>query len=118
MTTQTNREIRPNLQAHDEAQQVEMFPGVVRRTLNAGERTSIHEIEIAAGGCVPMHTHPHEQIGYLVSGRVKFELGDETKELSAGDSWIIPSAVPHEVTALEDSVALDIFSPAREEFIP
>ena len=114
----TTRTIKPNLQAHDEAQRIEMFPGVARRTLNAGEHTSIHEIEIAEGCVVPMHTHPHEQIGYVVSGRVKFELGDETKELNAGDSWVIPSEVPHEVTALEDAVVIDVFSPAREEFIP
>ena len=114
----TTRTIQPNLQAHDEAQRVEMFEGVARRTLNAGALTSIHEVEIAAGCTVPMHTHPHEQIGYLVSGRVRFELGDEVQELAAGDSWVIPSEVPHEVTALEDSVALDIFSPAREEYIP
>ena len=49
---------------------------------------------------------------------MRFELGDETKELSAGDSWVIPSEVPHEVTALEDAVAIDIFAPAREEYIP
>lgn len=114
----TTRTIKPNLQAHDDVAPIEMFKGVARRTLNAGERTSIHEIQIAAGCVVPMHTHAHEQIGYLVSGRVKFELGDETKELSAGDSWIIPTEVPHEVTAIEDAVALDIFSPAREEYIP
>ena len=114
----TTRTIQPNLQTHDDVPPIEMFEGVSRRTLNAGERTSIHEIAIAAGCVVPMHTHPHEQIGYLVAGRVRFELGDEVKELSAGDSWIIPSEVPHEVTALEDAVALDIFSPAREEYIP
>ncbi|MCY3733370.1 MAG: cupin domain-containing protein [Chloroflexi bacterium] len=114
----TTRTIKPNLQTHDDVPPIEMFEGVARRTLNAGERTSIHEIQIAEGCTVPMHTHPHEQIGYLVSGRVRFELGDEIKELSAGDSWIIPSEVPHEVTALEDAVALDIFSPAREEYIP
>ncbi len=114
----TTRAIKPNLQARDEVAAIDMFEGVARRTLNAGERTSIHEIQIGAGCVVPMHTHPHEQIGYLVSGRVRFELGGEVKELSAGDSWIIPSEIPHEVTALEDSVALDIFSPAREEYIP
>ncbi|MYA00478.1 MAG: cupin domain-containing protein [Chloroflexi bacterium] len=114
----TTRTIKPNLQSHDDVPPIEMFEGIVRRTLNAGERTSIHEIQITEGCTVPMHTHPHEQIGYLVSGRVRFELADEVKELSAGDSWIIPSEVPHEVTALEDAVALDIFSPAREEYIP
>lgn len=107
----------PNLQEHDAARAVEMFDGVTMRTLNHGERTSIHEIAIAAGAVVPMHTHPHEQIGYLVSGRVLFELGELKREISAGDSWIIPSEVPHEVTALEDSVALDIFSPKRDEYI-
>ena len=107
----------PNLQDHDAVERVAMFDGVGMRTLNHGERTSIHEIEIAAGAVVPMHTHPHEQIGYLVSGRVLFELGEEKREISAGDSWIIPSEVPHEVTGLEDSVALDIFSPKRDEYI-
>lgn len=109
---------RPNLQSHDDAQRIEMFDGVARRTLNAGDRTSIHEIEIAAGATVPMHAHPHEQIGYLVSGRIRFDLDGEVKELSAGDSWIIPGEAPHEVTALEDAVALDIFSPRRDEYIP
>ncbi len=41
-----------------------------------------------------------------------------TKELTPGDSWLIPGDVPHKVTALEDSVAIDIFSPKRDEYIP
>jgi quercetin dioxygenase-like cupin family protein len=68
------------------------------------------------GAVVPWHTHPHEQIGYLVRGRLRFQIGDEEQELSEGDSWLVPSNVPHFVTALEDSIAIDIFSPPREEY--
>ena len=95
---------------------VEMLPGVVRRTLTEGERMMLIEVTLAQGAVVPSHTHPHEQIGYLASGRLLFEVGDERRELSAGDSWLVPSNVPHEVTALEPSVAIDVFSPPREEY--
>ena len=92
---------------------VEMLPGVVRRTLTEGERMMLIEVTLEQGAVVPLHTHPHEQIGYLASGRLLWELGDERRELSAGDSWLVPSNVPHQVTALEPSVAIDIFSPPR-----
>jgi quercetin dioxygenase-like cupin family protein len=95
---------------------VEMLPGVVRRTLNEGARTMLIEVTLEQGAVVPPHTHPHEQIGYLASGRLLFEVGDERRELSAGDSWLVPPNVPHQVTALEPSVAIDVFSPPREEY--
>ena len=69
-----------------------------------------------AASC-PEHDHPHEQIGYLAAGRVLFEIGGLKKELKQGDSWIIPGGAPHKVTALEDSVAVDVFAPVREEYL-
>jgi quercetin dioxygenase-like cupin family protein len=104
------------LTARDSVQPVEMLPGVVRRTLNAGERTMLCVVTLARGAVVPSHTHPHEQIGYLARGRLRFRIGDEERELAEGDSWLVPPNVPHVVTALEDSVAIDIFSPPREEY--
>jgi quercetin dioxygenase-like cupin family protein len=104
------------LTARDSVRAVEMFPGVQRRTLNFGARTTLCEISLAKGSVVPRHTHPHEQIGYLARGRLVFVLGDEERELRAGDSWLVPSGVPHMVTALEDSIAIDVFSPPREEY--
>jgi quercetin dioxygenase-like cupin family protein len=95
---------------------VEMMPGVVRRTLTESERMMLIEVTLGQGAVVPLHTHPHEQIGYLASGRVLFELGDERRELAAGDSWLVPPEVPHQVTALEPSVAIDVFFPPREEY--
>ena len=100
----------------DSATPVEMFPGVVRRTLTASERLMLVEVTLDDGAVVPMHTHPHEQTGYLVSGRFLFELAGETRELGPGDCWLVPSNLPHQVTALERAVCVDIFSPPREEY--
>ncbi len=101
---------------HDSVAPVEMFSGVVRRTLTYGDRLMLIEVRLEEGAVVPMHTHPHEQTGYLVSGRFLFELGDEKRELGPGDCWLVPANVPHRVTALEASVFIDVFSPPREEY--
>ncbi len=101
---------------HDSANPVEMFPGVVRRTITYGDRLMLVEVTFDYGAVVPMNTHPHEQTGYLISGRFLFELGDEKRELGPGDCWLVPSNVPHQVTALEPCLLVDVFSPPREEY--
>jgi quercetin dioxygenase-like cupin family protein len=103
--------------ANADATAVEMFPGVVRRTLNSGERTTVIEVTLAEGAVVPAHSHPHEQAGYVASGRVRFVIGDETRELAAGDGYLVPGGAAHEVTALEPSICIDVFSPVREEYL-
>ena len=105
------------LRLKSEAKAVQMFPGVVRRTLNSGERTTLAEITLESGAVVPEHTHPHEQIGYVSRGRVLFVIGNERQELREGDSYLVPGNVAHEVTALEPAVCVDTFSPVREEFL-
>jgi quercetin dioxygenase-like cupin family protein len=95
---------------------VEMLPGVVRRTMTDGDRMMLCEVSMERDAVVPMHTHPHEQTGYLVSGRIRMQVGDETRELNPGDCWQIPSEVPHEAVALEPSVLVDVFSPPRDEY--
>ncbi len=99
-----------------EATPVEMLPGIVRRTLNEGAHTMLCELTMRAGSSVPSHTHPHEQTGYLASGRFRFRLGDTWREMTAGDSWCVPGGVEHEVEVLEDTIAIDVFSPPREEY--
>jgi len=99
-----------------DARPVEMMPGVVRRTLSTSESLMLIEVTFEKGAIVPLHSHPHEQIGYLASGRILFELGDERRELGPGDSWLVPPNVLHQVTALEFSLIVDVFSPPREEY--
>ena len=96
---------------------VEMFPGVVRRTLASGDRATVVEVTVAKGTAVPVHQHEHEQVGYVARGRLLFEIDGETRELVEGDSYLALSNVPHGVTALEDSIAIDIFSPPRTEYL-
>ncbi len=93
-----------------------MLPGIVRRTLSEGSHTMLCELTMAAGSEVPAHTHPHEQTGYLASGRFRFRLGDTWMEMTAGDSWCVPGGIEHEVEVLEDCIAIDVFSPPREEY--
>jgi quercetin dioxygenase-like cupin family protein len=95
---------------------VEMMPGITRRTLSTSDSLMLIEVVCEKDAVVPLHNHPHEQVGYLISGRLLFELGDERRELAAGDSWLVPPDVPHQVTALERSLIVDIFSPAREDY--
>ncbi len=104
------------LTGNEEATPIDMLPGIVRRTLSEGEHTMLCELQMAAGSTVPSHTHPHEQTGYLASGRFRFRLGDHWRELKAGDSWCVPGDVDHEVEVLEDSIAIDVFSPPRDEY--
>jgi quercetin dioxygenase-like cupin family protein len=94
-----------------------MFPGVVRRTLASGDRATVVEVTVAKGTAVPVHQHEHEQVGYVARGRLRFEIGGETRELVEGDSYLALSNVPHGVVALEDSIAIDIFSPPRTEYL-
>jgi quercetin dioxygenase-like cupin family protein len=93
-----------------------MLPGVVRRTMTDGDRMMLCEVSMERDAVVPMHTHPHEQTGYLVSGRIRMQVGDETRELNPGDCWQVPSEVSHEAVALEPSVLVDVFSPPRDEY--
>lgn len=66
----------------------------------------------------PPHSHPHEQITYVADGRVRFFLGSQPYDLSAGDMIAIPSNVPHSIQLLTPSARLvDTFSPVREDFL-
>ncbi len=99
-----------------EVEPVEMMPDVLRRTLATGERTMMVHVTLGRGSTVPRHRHPHEQVGYVVGGRIRMTIGEAAHELEMGQSYLIPSNVEHEATALTDCVVLDIFSPPREEY--
>jgi quercetin dioxygenase-like cupin family protein len=71
------------------------------------------------GKTVPLHSHPHEQIGMVYSGKAKLKIGDEERTVKKGDFYCIPANVPHSDTAIGDEpfIMLDIFYPLREDFI-
>jgi len=93
-------------------------PGIRMKTLCWGERTLMTEFRLKAGSELPQHEHPHEQTGYLVSGRILLTVGDECREVAPGDSWSIPPGVRHGAEVLAESIAVEVFSPVREDYLP
>jgi quercetin dioxygenase-like cupin family protein len=96
----------------------EVAPGIELRTLSHGAVTLMAEFRLAAGHELPAHRHPHEQTGYLVRGRIRLRIGADEQELVPGDSWSVPGGTEHGATILEDSVAVEVFSPVRQDLLP
>lgn len=94
-----------------------IFPGVEIKT-TAGDKMMLSVVTLEPRSIVPMHSHPHEQMGLMISGRLEFTIGGLTKVLGPGDLWRIPGGVPHQVVALDEpAVALDCFHPIREDYL-
>ena len=95
---------------------VPALPGIIRRTLVHGPKMMICEFSLQAGSVLPIHTHPHEQAGYVVSGKIRLTLGEETHDLGPGDSYYAAPNVPHGATILETAIVVDTFCPPREDY--
>jgi quercetin dioxygenase-like cupin family protein len=91
---------------------------VERKTLVHGEKTLMVEFRLQPGGVIPMHSHPHEQAGYLVSGRIELTIGNQLYTAAPGDSWCIAGDLEHGVRTLEESVIVELFAPVREDYLP
>lgn len=92
--------------------------GTERKVLTYSKNLMLCELHFEAGAVGAMHAHPHEQIGYLVSGRIIYhEEGQPDKELVGGDCYQVAPNVKHGIHVLEKSVLLDIFTPMREDFV-
>jgi len=89
---------------------------VTRRVLHTGNLT-IARIQLLKGAVVPWHHHVSEQITTLESGRLVFRFEGRDVNLEAGHILDIPANLPHAAEAMEDSVAIDVFSPRREDWI-
>lgn len=96
----------------------EVLPGIKLKTLVYGEKTLFTEFRMNAGAVLPRHTHVHEQTGYLTKGKIRLTIGKEAFEVETGDSWCVPSNMEHSAEILKDSVAVEVFSPVREEYLP
>ena len=91
--------------------------GVSFKSLAHGEKTQLTEFRLEKGSIIPMHAHFNEQTGYLISGKMKFTIAGEIFVAEAGDGWNIPCDVEHGVEVLENAVVIEVFSPAREDYL-
>ena len=92
--------------------------GIERKKLVNGDKTLLTEFRLRQGAILPRHSHPHEQTAYLGKGRIRLSIGGEECQAQAGDSWSIPGGVEHGADILEDSVAIEVFSPVRDDYLP
>jgi len=91
--------------------------GVSRRVLAHGGSRMAVEGSFEPGASGPMHHHVHEQLTYVLSGRFRFTIGDETHEVGAGDTLYKKPDIVHGCICLEKGVLLDTFTPQRQDFL-
>jgi len=99
-----------------QATPVQIDPGLIRRTLVSGEKLMICRFDLDLGVVIPSHAHPHDQAGYVVSGKIRITVDGKSCDLGPGDSYSAPSGVLHSAIALEASVVVDTFSPPRDDY--
>jgi quercetin dioxygenase-like cupin family protein len=98
----------------------EKVTDLLDRRLVTGDRMMLAHVYLKKGCLVPQHSHENEQITYVVDGALHFWIGADKKEevvIRAGEVLHIPSNVPHEALALEDTLDVDVFSPPRQDWL-
>ncbi len=95
----------------------EQMNPLITRQYVTGTGTMLARLVLKKGAHVPLHYHVNEQVSHVVAGALDFLLEEGKVTVRAGEILCIPPNAPHEVVALEDSVALDIFNPPRQDWI-
>lgn len=102
---------------HDDCQLEELGGGIRRRILaHAGGLMQV-EVHFDEGAVGPLHSHPHEQLTYVLSGEFEFTIGGETRMVRAGDTLYKGSGVTHGCVCRAKGVLLDTFTPQRNDFL-
>jgi quercetin dioxygenase-like cupin family protein len=97
-------------------QPIRIWDEVIARRVE-GERITFAVVELDADAVVPEHRHPHEQIGMVISGEVRFRVADDERHLGPGGTWRILGNVPHScVVGPQGAVLIDVFTPIRDDW--
>jgi quercetin dioxygenase-like cupin family protein len=92
--------------------------GAQRRILSYGGQLMLVQFTFDAGVTSWRHSHPHEQISYVISGEIDFIMeGRDPVRLTAGGSYYVPPNVQHHIVTHAASVLVDVFTPIREDFL-
>ena len=95
---------------------VELAPGARART-PYGQKLMLSYLELEEGSLVPDHSHPHEQGGIVLEGRIELCIDGDSRVRGPGDMFIIPGGTPHSARPVGGpAVILDVFSPVREDY--
>ena len=102
---------------HQEGKTSEPEAGLKRRVLAYNEKLFLAEHEMVKGWVGTVHSHPHDQIVYVVHGHLKVTCQGKTFEIRTGDTFVVRGGVEHGASALEESLVIDVFTPWREDYI-
>lgn len=90
--------------------------GVAFDLLVIGPQSMVTKMHYRKENRIPFHSHPNEQTGYIVSGRIRVLTRDSQHELGPGDTYAIPADVEHSIEIIEDAEEVQVFTPPREDF--
>ncbi len=102
---------------HEDGKMSEPEPGLKRRVLAYNEKLFLAEHEMTKGWVGTMHSHPHDQIVYIVRGHLKVTCQGQTFDLRTGDTFVVRGGVEHGASAFEASIVIDVFTPWREDYL-
>jgi quercetin dioxygenase-like cupin family protein len=88
-----------------------------RKRLAPGERMMSMLVEFKSGGFGPEHSHPHEQLGYVISGKIEMKIAGVSRTICAGEQVYIAGNIAHSVMALENTLLLETFTPLRDDLL-
>jgi quercetin dioxygenase-like cupin family protein len=103
--------------AHKEGKLSHPEPRLTRRVLAYNDKLFLAEHEMVKGWTGTVHSHPHEQIVYVVRGHLRVTAQGRTFDVRAGDTFVVRGGVQHGASALEDSLVVDVFTPCREDYL-
>jgi quercetin dioxygenase-like cupin family protein len=93
------------------------FYGVTFDVLAVGEKSMVTKMRYEDSNSVPMHSHPNEQSGYVISGKYRLIIEEQENILTIGDSYSIPANAPHSIEIVEAGEVIDVFTPPREDYL-
>ena len=96
---------------------LEKITEMISQKIVAGEREMLAQIYLKRGALVPLHSHESEQMTYILQGALKVVVGGDALTVREGEVLHVPSGVPHQAEALEDTLELDVFSPIRQDWL-
>lgn len=91
--------------------------GIRQKTLVYGDKSLMVVFRLEKGALLPLHSHPHEQSGYLVKGQMRLTIGGAVHEVLPGDSWCIAGDELHGAECIEAAEAVEVFAPVREDYL-
>jgi quercetin dioxygenase-like cupin family protein len=94
------------------------YPGLTARVA-AGDHLMVTFGRLEPGVALPLHSHPHEQITYVLTGMAQLQIGDEKRDLGPGDGGLIPGNVTHGIVGVGPigCTFLEVYTPLREEYL-